>query len=179
MYRWPCLKCVNLPLCGVPLYLLPYLLIAVRMKRLMIIMSIDLGLARTGLAICDKSETLAYPLKVISEKSRDALAKKISEQASESHVELIVIGFPKNMDGSIGNSAKGALNFEKILKNYTNTKTIFWDERQTTISAAMNLNEINVRGEKRKKIIDAVSAVIILESYLSYRKNSKLNPDLL
>ncbi len=141
----------------------------------MIIMAVDLGLARTGLALCDKSEILSYPLKVISEKNRNVLAKKIAEQISELHVELIVIGFPKNMDGSLGKSAKNALDFEKTLKKYTNIQTVLWDERQTTISATINLNEVNVRGEKRKKIIDAVSAVIILENYLNYRKNSKLN----
>ncbi len=142
----------------------------------MVIMSIDPGMVRTGLAICDEFEILASPLGVIVEKNRDTLAKKISEQIFETKTELVVIGLPKNMDGTSGESAKKAYLFEKILKKYTDIKTVFWDERQTTVSASISLNELNVRGKKRKNIIDAVSAVIILQSYINYRKNFGLNP---
>ncbi len=138
----------------------------------MIIMSIDLGLSRTGLAICDKFEILASPLKVIKEKDRNLLAKKISDCITDSKAELVVIGLPKNMDGSQGDSAKNSYDFAGILKQYTYKKMEFWDERRTTISAASYLNETNTRGKKRKNIIDAVSAVIILQNYLEYRKNS-------
>ena len=137
----------------------------------MVIMAIDLGQVRTGLAICDKFEILASPLEVIKEKDRGTLAKKILEQIKKYKVELIVVGLPKNMDGTQGESAQNARLFCETLKKYTNTKIELWDERQTTISASLSLNETNVRGKKRKQIIDSVSAVIILQSYLEYRKN--------
>lgn len=140
----------------------------------MIIMAVDLGLTRTGLAICDKFEILASPLEVISEKDRSLLAQKISNQIINTQTELLILGLPKNMDGTQGSSAKNSYAFGEILKKYTDIKIDFWDERRTTISAASYLNETNTRGKKRKNIIDSVSAVIILQNYLEYRKNSTL-----
>ncbi len=138
----------------------------------MIIMSVDLGKVRTGLAVCDKSEILASPFCVIKEKDEEILAQKISEKAKEASVEHIVMGLPKNMDGSIGESAKRVQNFAKILKNHLNMPIILWDERKTTVTAHEYLNETNIRGTKRKSIIDALSASIILENYLMFRKNN-------
>ena len=140
----------------------------------MVIMAVDLGQVRTGLAICDKFEILASPLGVIKEKDRNTLAKKILEQIEKFKAELLVVGLPKNMDGTLGESVQNVYLFCKTLKKYTNIKIEFWDERQTTISASLSLNETNVRGKKRKQIIDTVSAVIMLQSYLEYRKNLEL-----
>ena len=141
----------------------------------MIIMSVDLGKVRTGLAVCDESETLAYPLCVIEEKNKKKLAAKISEQAKDNHVQMIVLGLPKNMDGSRGESALNTQKFESILKKHIDIPIVLWDERQTTLSAAKYLNETNTTGKKRKKIIDAVSATIILEDYLKFKKQNKSN----
>lgn len=140
----------------------------------MIIISVDLGKVRTGLAICDKFEMLASPLCVITEKNRDILAQKICKYVKDTKAELIVVGLPKNMDGTQGESSKSSAEFCEIINKYTNIKTVLWDERCTTISATSYLNNTNVRGKKRKNIIDAVSAVIILENYLNYRKNLEL-----
>ncbi len=139
----------------------------------MIIMSIDFGKTRTGLALCDKEETLAFPLEVVNEKNSELLCEKISKKITENKVEKIVFGLPKNMDGSLGESAQRVKEVAKILQTKTDIEIDFWDERQTTISAHAYLNTTNTRGKKRKSIIDAVSAVIILENYLSYRKTSK------
>ncbi len=139
----------------------------------MIIMSIDFGKARTGLAICDKEETLSFPLEVVKEKNPEILCEKIAKKISENKVEKIVFGLPKNMDGSLGESAQRVKEIAKILKTKTDIEISFWDERQTTISAHAYLNTTNTRGKKRKSIIDAVSAVIILENYLNYRKTNK------
>ena len=98
--------------------------------------------------------------------------EKIAKKISENKVEKVVFGLPKNMDGSLGESAQRVKEVAKILKAKTNVEIDFWDERQTTISAHVYLNTTNTRGKKRKSIIDAVSAVIILENYLSYRKSS-------
>lgn len=137
----------------------------------MIIMSIDYGKARTGLAICDKEEMLAFPLDVINEKNPEILCEKISKKISENKIEKVVFGLPKNMDGSLGESAQKVKEVAEILRSKIGIEIDFWDERQTTVSAHAYLNTTNTRGKKRKSIIDAVSAVIILENYLNYRKS--------
>lgn len=134
-------------------------------------MSIDYGKARTGLAICDKEEMLAFPLDVINEKNPEILCEKISKKISENKIEKVVFGLPKNMDGSLGESAQKVKEVAEILRSKIGIEIDFWDERQTTVSAHAYLNTTNTRGKKRKSIIDAVSAVIILENYLNYRKS--------
>lgn len=137
----------------------------------MIIMSVDLGKARTGLALCDKSELLASPLGVIEERNRDRLAEKISQKALECKAELIVVGLPKNMDGSEGESAQNARDTAERIREITGLTVVMQDERGTTITAHNYLNVTDTRGKKRKAVVDSVAAVIILENYLTYRKN--------
>ncbi len=139
----------------------------------MIIMSVDLGKTRTGLALCDKDETISFPVCTITEKNFEKLASKIKEIIIEKNVELLVLGLPKNMNGSIGESAQNAINFKNMMESIIDIEIVLWDERRTTISAHNYLNEINVRGKKRKSIIDTLSASIILENYLNYRKSTK------
>lgn len=139
----------------------------------MIIMAIDYGKARTGLALCDKKEILSFPLETIEEKNPDILCEKIAEKIKENKAELVVFGLPKNMDGSLGESAKNVQNLAENLRSKIDIKTDFWDERRTTITAHEYLNETNTRGKKRKSIIDTVSAVIILENYLRFMHMSK------
>lgn len=139
----------------------------------MIIMAIDYGKVRTGLALCDKKEILSFPLGTIEEKNPDILCEKIAEKIKENKAELVVFGLPKNMDGSLGESAKNVQNLAENLRSKIDIKTDFWDERRTTITAHEYLNETNTRGRKRKSIIDAVSATIILENYLSFRRIHK------
>lgn len=141
------------------------------------IMSVDLGDSRTGLAICDKSELLASPLTVIFEKNFDRCIKKTAEFAKNEKAELIVVGYPKNMNNTVGERAEKCSLFGERLEKLSGIHTVMWDERCTTVSAHMILNETNVRGQKRKNVVDAVAAVIILESYLAYRKNTGGNGD--
>ncbi len=137
----------------------------------MIIMAIDLGKARTGLAVCDEEEILASPIGVIHEKDQETLTKKIIEKIEETNPQLIIVGLPKNMDGTIGDSANYAQEFANNLKVKINLPIEMWDERRTTITANEYLNNAQVSGRKKKSIIDAVSATIILESFLNRRKN--------
>ncbi len=136
----------------------------------MIIMSVDLGKARTGLAVSDESESFAFERGVITEYNEEKLVKKIAEKAREEKAELIVCGLPKNMDGSLGFRAQECTEIAEKIEKESKIKTVMWDERCTTLSAAGYLNETNTRGKKRKQIIDAVAAVIILEDYLAFRK---------
>ena len=137
------------------------------------IMSVYLGKVRTGIAVSDINEYLASPLCVIKERDREILAKKVSDIANENNVLQIVVGLPLNMDGSKGESAKAADEFSKILSKYTDADIILQDERGTTISAHSYLNVTNTRGEKRKSVVDAVAATIILQDYLDFRRNNK------
>lgn len=139
----------------------------------MIILSVDYGDKRTGLAICDKFEMLASPLGVITEWNREVLASKIVQTASEKRVEEIVVGLPKNMDGTKGERAQACEELGVEIKKLTDIPVAFWDERLTTVSAHRILSENNVRGKKRKSVVDSVAAELILQNYLDYRKNHK------
>ncbi|MBP3323573.1 MAG: Holliday junction resolvase RuvX [Clostridia bacterium] len=137
----------------------------------MVILAVDLGKVRTGVAICDKFEVLASPVEVITEHNREKLAVRIAEICKERKPEMIVLGLPKNMDGSEGESAQAARAFGEMLKEKTELPLEFGDERGTTITAHGYLNNTDTRGKKRKNVVDAVAATIILEDYLRKRKN--------
>ena len=137
----------------------------------MIILSVDYGDKRTGIAVCDKFEMLASPVCVITEWNVDTLANKIIDVANEKRAEEIVVGLPKNMDGSEGFRADACKELGEKLKNLTGIPVKFWDERLTTVSAHKILSENNVRGKKRKAVVDAVAADIILQDYIDFRKN--------
>ncbi len=138
----------------------------------MVIMSVDLGKARTGLALCDKTEFLASPYKVIFEKSPNRLPEKIAEAAREARAELLVVGLPKNMDGTEGASAQNARAVAQTLHALTGLPVEMQDERGTTITAHSFLNDTNTRGKKRKNVVDEVAATIILQNFLDKRKNT-------
>ena len=140
----------------------------------MVIMSVDLGKARTGLALCDKTEFLASPYRVIFEKSPAKLPQRVADAAKEAGAELIVVGLPKNMDGSEGESAQNARAFAQQLGELTGLETVMQDERGTTITAHSFLNDTNTRGKKRKNVVDEVAATIILQDFLDKRKNTLL-----
>ena len=133
----------------------------------MVILSVDYGDVRTGIAVCDKMEILASPVTVITQSYEPKLIAEIEKIISQYKPELIVVGLPKNMDGSSGARAEKCKNFADNLSEKTGIRTLMVDERLTTVSAHKALNVTNVRGNKRKEIVDAVSAVMILESYLA------------
>lgn len=139
----------------------------------MYIMAVDLGKARTGIALSDNSETFAFPKAVITEYNAEKLVEKICNTAKELCADLIVVGLPKNMDGSMGERAEECKEIAKKITEQSGIKTELWDERLTTVSAHTALNFTDTRGKKRKETVDAVAAVIILEDYLTYRKNKK------
>ena len=136
----------------------------------MIILSVDYGDKRTGIAVCDKLEMLASPVCVINEWNKECLAKKILDVANEKKAEMIVIGLPKNMDGSKGFRADACEELGEAIKSLTEIPVSFWDERLTTVSAHRILSENNVRGKKRKNVVDAVAADIILQEFIDSRK---------
>ena len=140
----------------------------------MVILSVDYGDVRTGIAVCDKSEFLASPVTVITERNPERLAEKISSLAVRYEAQMIVVGLPKNMDGTEGPRAALYREFAGLLEEKTGMPVILWDERRTTIEAHQILTESNYHGKKRRNTVDAVAASLILEGYLSFknRENS-------
>lgn len=134
-------------------------------------MAVDFGDSRTGIAVCDKSEMLASPLTVITEYNFERCAEKVAELAKKEQAELVVVGYPKNMNNTVGERAEKCQKFAELVSEFSGISTELWDERSTTVTAHNYLNETNVRGKKRKAVVDAVAATIILETYLAYRKN--------
>ena len=136
----------------------------------MVILAVDYGDARTGLAVCDRLELLASPVGVIQEGYEPKVLAKVIEAAENVQAEQIVVGLPRNMDGSYGPRAEKCAAFAKALEEQSGIETVTWDERLTTVAAHRALSDVNVRGKKRKAVVDAVSAVLILEDYLKSRK---------
>lgn len=130
------------------------------------IMSIDYGDVRTGIAISDIRGILASPLCVIKESYQPKLVDKIIELINENKIEKIVIGLPRNMDGSYGYRCDDCKSLGQAIGEKINIDIEFEDERLTTVMAHNILSDNNVRGAKRKQTVDAVSAVMILQSYL-------------
>ncbi len=134
------------------------------------ILAVDLGQVRTGIAISDISCILASPVCTIEEKNKENLAEKINKICVSEKVSKIILGLPKNMDGSEGESAKQARDFGFLLQKKINLPVIMWDERGTTITAHNYLNITDTKGKKRKKVVDTVAATIILQNYLDSQK---------
>ena len=127
------------------------------------ILAIDLGDTRTGIAISDNSEFLASPVCIITERNKDVLLEKIADQVDQLGASALVMGYPRNMDGSAGPRAQLCAQFAERLEERTGLPVTLWDERCTTVVAAGYLNTTNVRGKKRKAVIDATAVSIILQ----------------
>lgn len=136
----------------------------------MVILSVDYGDVRTGIAACDALQMLASPVTVIHQTEKEPLADEICRIASEKKAQKLVLGLPKNMDGSEGFRAQACREFAALLSEKSKLPVDFQDERLTTVSAHNALNLTNTRGKKRQAVVDAVSAVIILEDYLRRTK---------
>ncbi|MDR1673920.1 MAG: Holliday junction resolvase RuvX [Oscillospiraceae bacterium] len=128
------------------------------------IMAVDVGSVRTGLAVSESG--FAFPVCVIQERNFKECVKKVCEKAIECKAEKIVVGYPKNMNNTVGPRAKLSEEFAAELGRMSSLPVQLWDERNTTKSAVNCLNATDTRGKKRKAVIDAVAAVIILQSYL-------------
>lgn len=134
------------------------------------ILSVDPGKARTGIAVSDPTGFLASPVCVISEGYAPKLAELVAQKAKELSVGRIVVGLPRNMDGSEGASAQDARALADMIHEKSGIETVMWDERCSTVCAHTYLNATDTRGKKRKAVIDAVAAVVILQDYLDSLK---------
>ena len=138
------------------------------------IMAIDYGDARTGIAVSDESASIAGEAWVIRENTPEAVALAVAAEAVSRGVSVIVIGYPKNMNGTIGPRAEKSEHLAALIRlQYKTTsppqsgfEVVLWDERMTTMSAHRILTDTGRHGKKRKNTVDAVAASLILESYL-------------
>ncbi|MBP1535670.1 MAG: Holliday junction resolvase RuvX [Ruminococcus sp.] len=137
------------------------------------ILAVDYGDARTGIAVSDNSEFLASPVGTIKEYNAERLAQKVADISREQNAGEIIVGLPINMNGTEGPRAEKCREFGDMLRELVDVEVKMWDERSTTVTAHQFLNETNVRGKKRKAVVDTVAATVILESYLAYRRNKK------
>ena len=130
-------------------------------------LAIDYGNKRTGLAICDRAETIASPLTVIQ--GQKELLKKIAEVIEAENVEAVVLGLPLNMDGSEGFQTKLVLKFGKQLQNCLKIPVLLQDERLSSFGAEEKLTSAKYTRGKRKKRLDAVAAAEILQAFLAQK----------
>ncbi len=135
------------------------------------ILGIDFGDSRTGFASSDPLGLTASTIETFKEKNMKKVALRAAELAKELNAEKVVLGFPKNMNGTIGDRGKKSKRLAAELKNLLDIPVILWDERLTTVSAHNLMNETNIRGKKRKDSVDKIAAAFILQSYLDSQRN--------
>lgn len=133
------------------------------------IMAVDYGDARTGIAISDLLCSIVGSTTVIHSRRDEKTLEEIDRLAKENMVGEIVVGLPRNMDGSEGTRAQLCREFAAKVEEATGLSVQLWDERRTTVEAHQILNDHNYHGKKRKNTVDAVAASLILEGYLRFR----------
>ena len=132
-------------------------------------MGIDYGDARTGIAISDLLCSIVGSTAVIHSRRPEKTIEEICKLVKENQVTEIVMGLPKNMDGSEGPRAQLCREFAQQVETATGLPVKLWDERRTTVEAHNILSQHNYHGKKRKDTVDAVAASLILEGYLAFR----------
>ena len=135
------------------------------------IMAIDYGDARTGVAVSDPTGTLAGFTTVVHGRKAELVAAEVARLAREHGAEELVLGFPRNMDGTEGARAGLYRAFAGLLEAESGLKPVLWDERRTTVEAHAILHAGGKRMKEHRKNVDAVAAALILEGYLSFQKN--------
>lgn len=137
------------------------------------LLGIDYGDARTGLSLSDPTGLLAGSPSVIAEWNRDRLLDRLTAYIAENRVERIVLGCPKNMDGTTGERAQKCMALADDLRARTGLEVILWDERRTTVAAHAILHENGKKSKKHKQNVDAVAASLILQGYLDLLRNQR------
>lgn len=140
------------------------------------VLAVDYGDARTGVAISDAAGILAGFTTVIHSHNAQVVAKEIGALVQAHQVERLVVGFPRNMDGTESRRADIYRAFAALVGEETGLEPVLWDERRTTVDAHRILSETGNRGKKRKEKVDAVAATLILEGYLGFLRNSSTQP---
>lgn len=141
------------------------------------ILGLDFGSLTVGVAVSDQLGFTAQGIEVIRRKQENKLRQtlaRIEEIIKEYNVELVVLGYPKNMNNTVGERAQKTEEFSEMLKKRTGVEVVLWDERLSTVSAHQSMIEGGMRREKRAEIVDQVAAVFILQNYLDRQYNQKI-----
>ena len=142
------------------------------------IIGLDFGSKTVGVAVSDELGITAQGLEIVRRESESKLRKtlaRIEQIISEYNCEKIVLGFPKNMNNTLGERAEKTLAFKEMLERRTGLEVVMWDERLTTVSADKTMMEAGVRRENRKKYVDQIAATFILQGYLD---NASMNREV-
>lgn len=143
------------------------------------LLGVDYGHKRIGLALSDPLRMFAQPLKTIAVTEPEDSALEIAELAREKDVALIVIGLPRNMDGTLGPKAREARHFASLIEENTETPIVEWDERLSTALARRSLRQTDMSRKKRDKRVDMVAAQVILQGYLdAHNKGATTKPGI-
>ena len=140
-------------------------------KKLMRIMGLDVGTHTIGIAISDELGITAQGLKTLKRKSMEEDFKEMAAIIRQFEIEKIIVGLPKNMDGTLGKQAEKVLKWMEALKDKIQISVATWDERLSTVGASKVLLEADLSRRKRKRVIDKVAAVLILQGYLDQSRS--------
>lgn len=141
------------------------------------ILGLDYGSKTVGVAVSDPLGLTAQGVEIIRRKSENKMRQtlaRIEELVTQYQVEKIVLGFPKNMNNTLGDRAEKSLELKETLERRTGLDVVMWDERLTTVSAHRVLMETGVRRENRKEHVDEIAAIFILQGYLDYLHNQSI-----
>jgi putative Holliday junction resolvase len=133
------------------------------------VLGVDLGEMRTGVALSDDLRMLAHPLETIASASPNTVAQRLQKIAAERQVDCVVIGLPRQMNGTLGSAAKSAQRFAEKLRSLVSCEVVTWDERLSTVAAERALRDAGRKTRETRGIRDQVAAQIILQSYLDWR----------
>ncbi|SFG13894.1 putative holliday junction resolvase [Lachnospiraceae bacterium C7] len=142
------------------------------------ILGLDFGSKTVGVAVSDGLLLTAQGVEIVRRKSQSKLRQtlaRIKELVDEYEVDTIVLGYPKNMNGTEGERCEKTKDFKTMLENRTGLPVVLWDERLTTVAADRSMMETGIRRENRKEFVDEIAAVFILQGYLDYLHNQKEN----
>jgi putative holliday junction resolvase len=139
------------------------------------VIAIDVGTVRVGVASTDESETIASPLATLSRKREQQLWQRLGDEVAQRSVETVVVGLPKNLDGSEGDAARAARDFGSDVAHRFKVAVEYWDERFTSVAAERSLLEADVKRAKRRQVTDEVAACILLQSWLEARTQRTLD----
>ena len=130
------------------------------------VLGVDLGQARTGVALSDELRMLAHPLETIENRSAEKVARRVRQIVAEKEVDCVVVGLPRQMNGSLGPAAEKAQQFVEKLRSLISCEVVTWDERLSTVAAERALRDAGRKTRETRGIRDQVAAQIILQSYL-------------
>ena len=130
------------------------------------VMGVDLGQARTGVALSDELRMLAHPLETIEGGSAEKVARRLRQIVAEREVDCVVVGLPRQMNGVLGPAAENAQRFVEKLRSLVSCEVVTWDERLSTVAAERALRDAGKKTRETRNIRDQVAAQIILQSYL-------------